>query len=515
MKANLSQFNFIFLGISAAIPTFALGIPFGLWLLSAGVSKETFGLITVSSLIVALNFLWSPFINNIKIPILHKLLGLRRSWLLLSQVSLSILLFTLSILDPLQNITLIVLIACLIYFFSSVQDIALDAYRVEYDKFSSPENLSTIYQLGYKIGAFLVGAQVYSLIGEDNWGFVYFYLAFLMLILPFFTLISKKVDELNLNQSTLTAFKEAFKNLFQKNNVVVLLILIGVYKISDIVLGPMAAALYKETALDDPSFLEMKSYFNFIATFVGAGIALLSIKYLKINISMLLGAILVLSTNILFSYLYLNPSYLNFISINFLDTIAQSFTAVCFITFLVDLIDRKFTAIQYAFLASLVIVPGTIIKGSSGFILEGFGYYNFFILMGVLAIPSVCLCYLLPRNLELNFENIMKIISIALALSIFLISIYNFDQNFSNLDDKLLHVVMYVLLAVITFTASKKTNSYILFVVLILIGVATEVTQMLFGLRNFEYMDIIANSLGVLIGFVFYYISEKYLKKTQ
>ena len=118
-------------------------------------------------------------------------------------------------------------------------------------------------------------------------------------------------------------------------------------------------------------------------------------------------------------------------------------------------------------------------------------------------------------ELEDKFENIMKIISIALALSIFLISIYNFDQNFSNLDDKLLHVVMYVLLAVITFTASKKTNSYILFVVLILIGVATEVTQMLFGLRNFEYMDIIANSLGVLIGFVFYYISEKYLKKTQ
>ena len=57
--------------------------------------------------------------------------------------------------------------------------------------------------------------------------------------------------------------------------------------------------------------------------------------------------------------------------------------------------------------------------------------------MGVLAIPSVCLCYLLPRNLELNFENIMKIISIALALSIFLISIYNFDQNFSKLTKSL------------------------------------------------------------------------------
>lgn len=515
MKTNLSQFNFIFLGISAAIPSFALGIPFGLWLLSAGVSKETFGLITVSSLIVALNFLWSPFINNIKIPVLHKLLGLRRSWLLLSQVFLSILLFTLSILDPLQNIAFIVFIACLIYFFSSVQDIALDAYRVEYDKFSNPENLSTIYQLGYKIGAFLVGAQVYSLIGLDNWGFVYFYLAFLMIFLPFFTLLSKRVDELNLNQSSLVALKEAFKNLFEKNNVVILFILIGVYKISDIVLGPMAAALYKETALDDPGLLEMKSYFNFIATFVGAGMALLSIKYLKINTSMLLGAILVLFTNILFSYLYLNPNYLNFISINFLDTIAQSFTAVCFITFLVDLINRKFTAIQYAFLASLVVVPGTVIKGASGFILDGFGYYNFFILMGVLAIPSVCLCYLLPRNLELNFENVLKITSIATALCIFLLSIYDFDKNFPSLDDKLLHVVMYLLLATITFIASKKTSLYILFTVLLLIGVATEVTQMLFGLRNFEYMDIIANTLGILVGFLIFKINDKALKITD
>ena len=516
MKANLSQFNFIFLGISAAIPTFALGIPFGLWLLSAGVSKETFGLITVSSLIVALNFLWSPFINNIKIPILHKLLGLRRSWLLLSQVSLSILLFTLSILDPLQNITLIVLIACLIYFFSSVQDIALDAYRVEYDKFSSPENLSTIYQLGYKIGAFLVGAQVYSLIGEDNWGFVYFYLAFLMLILPFFTLISKKVDELNLNQSTLTVFKEAFKNLFQKNNIVVLLILIGVYKISDIVLGPMAAALYKETALDDPSFLEMKSYFNFIATFVGAGIALLSIKYLKINISMLLGAILVLSTNILFSYLYLNPSYLNFISINFLDTIAQSFTAVCFITYLVSQVDRRYTAIQYAFLASLVIIPGTLLKGTSGFLTDSLGFYNFFLLMGLIGAPSICLSYLLVKEFKFDMQNNLRIAGIMLMMIIFTLSLFeNLGPSLDVLNDKIIHFAAYLALSFLVFTASLTFNRVLLFTGLVSLGVLIEFLQYTSGLRNFEYMDIIANALGVLVGFLIFKINEKALKITN
>ena len=120
-------------------------------------------------------------------------------------------------------------------------------------------------------------------------------------------------------------------------------------------------------------------------------------------------------------------------------------------------------------------------------------------------------CQTLPRKQR---SNILKITSIASALCIFLISIYDFGQTFSSLNDKFLHVVMYMILAVITFNASKKTNLYILFAILILIGVATEATQMLFGLRNFEYMDIIANSLGVIIGFVFYFISKRYLKKT-
>ena len=140
-----TQFNFIFLGISAAMPSFALGIPFGLWLLSAGVTKQTLGLVTVSSIIVALNFFWSPFINRIQLPVLYNFLGLRRSWILISQVSLGALLLFLSILDPNQDLTTVVLVACLIYFFSSVQDIALDAYRVEYDQYFKAENLSLIH----------------------------------------------------------------------------------------------------------------------------------------------------------------------------------------------------------------------------------------------------------------------------------------------------------------------------------------------------------------------------------
>ena len=513
-KLRKTQFNFVFFGISAAMPSFALGIPFGLWLLSAGVTKQTLGLVTVSSIIVAFNFLWSPFVNKIKLPILYELFGLRRSWIFISQILLGFLLLTLSVLSPQNDLLYVVLVACLIYFFSSVQDIALDAYRVEYDKFFKAENLATIYQLGYKVGAFLIGAQVYGIIGSDNWQAVYIYLAVLMFCLPLVTVLSRRVDEVEFKESTSKHFLSAFKDLLQKNNIFILLLLVGLYKISDIVLGPMAAALYADVGLNNPTYLEQKSYYNFLATFVGSGIALWSIKSLKIEPTMFIGALLVVTTNIFFSYLFINPTFFNFIFINFLDTIAQAFTAVCFITFLVDQVNRRYTAIQYAFLASLVIIPGTLLKGTSGFITESVGFYNFFLVMGLMGIPSVCLSYLLNRGFSFNFQNNLRIVAIASAMLICIFSLVQIQPTETySINDKALHFLAYFCLASLVLKASQVTKVSYLLLVMFSMGVLLEIVQGNLGLRYFEYMDIIANSLGILGGFLIYIIRNKTLKK--
>ena len=513
-KLKKTQFNFIFFGISAAMPSFALGIPFGLWLLSAGVTKQTLGLVTVSSIIVALNFLWSPFVNKIKLPIIYNLLGLRRSWIFVSQILLGILLLTLSVLNPQNDLFYIVVVACLIYFFSSIQDIALDAYRVEYDKFFKAENLATIYQIGYKVGAFLIGAQVYGVIGAENWQAVYIYLAILMFCLPLVTVLSMRVDEADLEESTSKHFLSAFRDLLQKNDIYILLLLVGLYKISDIVLGPMAAALYTDVGLNNPAYLEQKSYYNFLATFIGSGIALWSIKSLKIQLTMFAGALLVVTTNMLFSYLFIYPTFFNFIFINFLDTIAQAFTAVCFITFLVDQVNRRYTAIQYAFLASLVIIPGTILKGTSGFITESVGFYNFFLVMGLIGIPSVCLSYLLTKQFKFNFQNNLRILAIASAMLIFIFSLVQIEPSeIPTVNDKVLHFLAYFCLASLVLKASENTKVSYLLLIMLSMGILIEIIQGNLGLRYFEYMDIIANSLGILGGFLIYTMRNKTLKK--
>ena len=513
-KLRKTQFNFVFFGISAAMPSFALGIPFGLWLLSAGVTKQTLGLVTVSSIIVALNFLWSPFVNKIKLPIFYQLFGLRRSWIFISQILLGFLLLILSILDPQSDLIYVVVVACLIYFFSSIQDIALDAYRVEYDKFFQAENLATIYQIGYKVGAFLIGAQVYGIIGAENWQAVYVYLAILMFCLPLVTVLSMRVDEVDFKESTSKHFLSAFKDLLQKNNIVILLLLVGMYKISDIVLGPMAAALYTDVGLNNPAYLEQKSYYNFLATFVGSGIALWSIKSLQIQATMFIGALLVVITNMLFSYLFIFPTFFNFIFINFLDTIAQAFTAVCFITFLVDQVNRSYTAIQYAFLASLVIIPGTLLKGTSGFITESVGFYNFFLVMGLMGIPSVCLSYLLIKGFRFNFQNNLRILAIAFAMLIFIFSLAQIGAlETSIFNDKILHFLAYFCLASLVLKASETTKVSYLLIIIFSMGALIEIIQGNLGLRYFEYMDIIANSLGILGGFLIYIMRNKTLKK--
>ena len=124
-----------------------------------------------------------------------------------------------------------------------------------------------------------------------------------MFFLTSVTFLSMRVKEANLSESSFDQFFSAFKNLLNKNNVIILLMLVGIYKISDIVLGPMAAALYVEVGLDNAEYLQKKSYFNFIATFVGSGLALWTIKKFQIEMTMFLGALLVVSTNMCFSYL--------------------------------------------------------------------------------------------------------------------------------------------------------------------------------------------------------------------
>lgn len=511
MLSRKIPFNFILLGVSASLPYFVTGAALTRWLRVEGIDLSDIGLLSLGGLIVAANFLWSPLINSLKIPFLGTYIGLRRSWLAASQITLAILFFSLSMISPSVSFVTLFIIVLLIFFVASVQDISLDAYRVEYDEFFATENLASSYVVGWRIGTYLFGSVIFSAESSLSWPFILKILSVVMLLMVIVTLGSKKVKEAQISKFGFNDFFPALKQFIQNKSFVVILLLIAFFRLSDTVLGYMAYPFYTDVGFTGND-LAVKNLYNFVATFVGAFSAAFFMQKTSLLRGLFVASLTILFTNLSFSYLALYPTLSNLIWINFIDTFAQAFATACFLAFLVSLINRKFTAIQHAVFTSLMLVPGYVMRGYSGFFVESLDYYNFFLLCGFFGLPSVLLTYYLLRSTVFSTENILKLLSILLIISILIVSMINFGNYSNQFNDNLIHFSMYFFLTLVVFAASKKTHYLVLLLLLIIMGISIEIAQYFTGLRYFEYMDIIANSVGVFGGYLIYKISRNYLK---
>ena len=356
-----------------------------------------------------------------------------------------------------------------------------------------------------------MGGIIFSQETTLDWPTILKIISLIFLVLSSVTLLSKRVAESELNLTSFNQLLEAIKNLLLKKDLILILLFIAFYRISDQILGFMAYPLYTDLGFSGED-LAAKNFGNFIATFFGALFAATIINKFSLQLGLFIGSILILGTNLLFSFLYLYPTFENLILINFADTVAQAFATASFLAYLVSLINRNFTAIQHAIFTSLMLIPGMILRGYSGFLVESFNYYNFFIFCGLVGIPAVLISYFFVRNSEVNIENVLKLSTIALLLIVLLMSLFNIEGA-APVDDKLIHFLIYGAVSFIGLLASRNSSTLFLLVLLIMFGIFIEYLQGLTGLRNYEYMDIIANSLGVFGGFVLYFFTKKYLKK--
>ena len=181
------------LGFAAGMPNLLAGTSWaiGTWMREAGIGLAIIGLMGLVTLSYALKFLWAPLIDRIALPFLDEKLGRRRSWMLVTQVLVLILLFLLSRIDPATNLKQFATIAVLIAFCGSNQDIAIDAWRIEASKDEAHLGImTTMYQFGYRIAFIVAGAaplyiaEIYNgdIYHQHGWGVAYSVMAALMVI---------------------------------------------------------------------------------------------------------------------------------------------------------------------------------------------------------------------------------------------------------------------------------------------------------------------------------------------
>lgn len=400
MNKNLTMAG---LGFTSGLPYMLIFSTLSIWLRDAGIDLTIIGFFAWISLTYSLKFLWSPLVDRYSIPFLNYF-GSRKSWIILMQIFIIIFLICLSNADPVIDIKYLATFAILIALAGSFQDIAIDAFRIELAGIEEQGNLAAYYQFGYR-GAILT-ATSFALIYAENysWGNAYFLMAALMLIGLIALLITPEGKNNEKRELTfLENFYEPVKDFIKRFNLFaasILLLIVATYRLTDIVMGPMANPFYIDMGFSLTEIGSIVKIVALIASIIGLFLGGILIKKAGLYRSLLFGAFAVMISNVLFSIVAISEPNLNLLSvIVFTDSFSAGIVGTVNIAFLTSLVSKQFTATQYALLTSFMMLPGKVFSGFSGILADYFqsisgadyGWMLFFIFTSMLAIPAIIL----------------------------------------------------------------------------------------------------------------------------
>jgi len=410
----------IFLGFSAGLPYLLVFTTLLTWLRYEGVELATIGFFSWVGITYSIKFFWAPVVDRLPIPWLTARLGKRRSWMLCAQIVIVAGLLGMAGSDPKIELLMIAIYALIVAFGSATQDITIDAYRIEAVEDEYQGAMAATYVFGYRLALLVAGAGTLYVAQDFSWHYAYTITAFLMTIGMITTLIiaeplhqlstiAEKVEHKlestlgldedgNLAKKTGRWFVDAvvspFVEFFERNGrmALVILLLIATYKLSEITMGVMANPFYIDLGFTLKEIANVVKIFGFFMTIFGAVLGGVFVVRYGIKRPLMLGAILIILTNLLFVWLAVTEK--NIISLAIVisaDNLSGGFATSAFIAYLSSLTNRAYTATQYALFSSLMTLPAKFIGGFSGIVVDAAGYAYFFLYAGLLGIPALLL----------------------------------------------------------------------------------------------------------------------------
>ena len=410
----LKNFTIGSLGFSSGLPYILIFSTLGVWLADIGIDLSLIGFFAWIVLTYSLKFLWAPLVDNFSVPFLNRL-GYRKSWILLSQISIAICLLLLSIVNPLDSLQVFAFIAFLGAFSGSVQDIAIDAFRIELADLNQQGNLAASYQFGYRMAILISSSFALIFASDYGWTLTYQVMSLLMFIGIIGVLICPEEVNVNLKRLTLqNSIAEPLKDFVRRFGLYFasfLLMIVATYRLTDIVMGPMASPFYLEKGYTLKEIGYIVKVVAVFASIVGFFLGGLLVKRLGVKVTLIIGAFLVLMTNLSFSLVAILEKDLYLLGwVVGADSLAAGVVGTANITFLTSLVSKKYTAVQYALLTSFMMLPGKLFSGFSGMLANFFkyefgeenGWMAFFIFTSFLTLPSLLLLFYYIKRNNLN-----------------------------------------------------------------------------------------------------------------
>lgn len=399
------------LGVLSGLPLGLLIDPLRYWLSEIGIEKSTIGLLSLVMLSYSLKMFWAPLVDRLRIPYLKKI-GQRKSWLILSQFLTFFCILAVGFIDPSQKLNVFVLFVLALSFFSATQDICVDAMRIELVDKKSIGEASAVYIIGYRLGAIFLSQVITFYIADAfGWSMAYFVIGSIFILSSIFLIFALpeptrfEISYISIIKNPGLWFKDSFilplSDLISryKEHLLLLLFLTFTYRLSDMFLGPMAMPFYQEIGFTKLEVAQITNFYGMWMTIIGGLFAGLTLHKYGLVRNMIAGAIFVPLANIPFIFLNILGKDLNFLIFTItVDNFSQGFISVVGITFLSNMVSKTYTATQYALLFGLVVIPPNIISSGSGFVVESYGFQNFFILCALLGLPAIIFSLLVWRK---------------------------------------------------------------------------------------------------------------------
>ncbi|WP_293508647.1 MFS transporter [Parvibaculum sp.] len=433
----------LLLGFSAGLPYLLVFSTLSAWLREVGVTRTEIGLLSYVGLAYTIKFLWAPLLDRIRLPVLDRLLGKRRAWMIFAQAVAAAALVVISFSDPAVSLVPVVFGALVLAFASATQDISIDAWRIEAAPEEKQGAMAAVYQLGYRFALIGSGAGALYIAHFISWQAAYLAMAALMLVGIGAALLAPRLPEAQapiIGEEAMAEiahrfhmqgpFEAAFAWTYRAVIApfvdffgrygwwsLAMLALIGLYRVPDFVMGVMANPLYIDIGFSLSTIATVVKVYGVWMTIAGAVVGGLAVARFGIMRTLLAGALAATLTNLVFVWLAMQGANTTALAITIsAENFSGGFAGTCLIAYMSSLVNHQFAATQYALFSSAFALPGKILGGLSGVMVDWYavrpaiaealvgvapgltpatvGYVPFFISTALMGVPAILLILL-------------------------------------------------------------------------------------------------------------------------
>ena len=397
----------LFFGLASGLPFLLVGNTLSAWLKESGVDYGAIGIASYVTFAYNFKFLWAPFVDKFRLPLFGRL-GLRRGWLLFSLLLLGVGLLGMAMMPPTVSLARFMAVTFVAAMAGATIDIVVDAYRVEIAPIEAQGALAATYTLGYRLGLIAGGAGILVIADKLGWQQGYVAICALLLIPIVAVFVAREPEHRVRSRVPLrVAIQEGFIGPFRDfltrygwGLALGLLLFVALFRLPDQMLGVMAYPFYLDAGFSKTQIAEVSKVYGVIIGIVGALLGGWAVTRFEMRRLLAVAAIGVALSNMLYLIMASNPGQTwAFVATLSGDNFAQGFAGPVLVAFMSGLVNRSFTATQYALLSALANLPGKLIGGLSGFLVKDSGYSSLFIISTVSIVPTLIVLALLWRKM--------------------------------------------------------------------------------------------------------------------